>query len=92
VNSSDSIVSILSIDAWRSPEGWTWNNWFCVGETNVSLCDKSHRAILTHLRSEGLLSQGSAGKVTIEDDGYNLVVLARGTREPLFAIAYGEVE
>ena len=29
------------------------------------------------------------GQVAIEDDGYNVVVVERHTREPLYAIEYG---
>lgn len=85
-------VSILSIDAWNSPEGWTWNNWHKVGSVDVSICNRSHRAILAFMRREGYLGAGSIGRVAIEDDQYNVVIVAKGTREPLFAIAYGEAE
>jgi hypothetical protein len=85
-------VSILSIDAWRDGGGWQWNNWHKVGACHVSVCDRSPRAILRYMRAEGYITHSSAGRVAIEDDQYNIVVIARGTREPLFAIAYGEVQ
>jgi hypothetical protein len=84
-------ITLLSIDAWRDGPGWNWNQWFKVAMIPLSICDLSPRKLLTWLRSEGYLGSGTAGKVAIEDDGYNIVILARGTREPLFALAYGEV-
>lgn len=83
--------SLLSIDAWRDGSSWTWNNWHKVARVPVALADNTPRALLHWLRSFGYLTSGSAGRVAIEDDGYNIVIVARGTREPLFAIAYGEV-
>ena len=79
---------ILSIDAWRDPDGWTWNNWFHIGEYSHPI-DTSTRTILKTLREEGYLSEYSKGRVTIEDDQYNLVVIDKNTREPLIAIEYG---
>jgi len=86
-------VSILSIDAWRDGEGWTWNNWFKVGEITIGQLDtlKSNREICAYMRREGFLSAHSAGKVAIEDDQYNIVICERATLMPVFAIAYGEV-
>jgi hypothetical protein len=83
-------IKILSIDAWRDGSGgWTWNNWHKVGECPLELCDKTPRAILQWMREAGLMSQYSRGRAAIEDDGYNIVILDRGTREPLFALEYG---
>lgn len=80
---------ILSIDGWRDGSSWSWNNWHWVKNFPVELIDKNNRVILAWLRSEGVLSEHSKGRVTIEDDGYNLVIKAKGTLEPLFAIEYG---
>jgi hypothetical protein len=86
-------VSILSIDAWRTDQsGWTWNEWRKVGSCDVSVCDLSPRKLLVFMRSEGYLSAESAGHCAIEDDQYNIVIVQRTTREPLFAIAYGEAQ
>jgi hypothetical protein len=41
------------------------------------------------MREQGYLSAKSAGRVAIDDDQYNVVIVAKGTREPLFAIEYG---
>lgn len=68
---------ILSIDAWAGPEkqSWEWNNWHCVGNFPESLINESNRKILKYFRDElGMLNENSAGRVSIEDDGYNLVI------------------
>ncbi len=83
-------ISILSIDAWRNPDGWDWNNWFKVGTCPITMCDLTPRKLLRYLRAEGFLAQRSKGRVAIDDDQYNLVIVDRHTREPLFALAYGE--
>lgn len=80
--------SLLSIDAWREAGGWTWNNWHKVGTVPVSVCDLAPRAMLRRLRE---VIDIPAGTVAVEDDGYNVVIVARGTGEPLCAVAYGEV-
>lgn len=82
---------IVSIDAWNSPEGWTWNAWYSIGiipDDRLSILG-SVRKTLAYLRQAGHLSAYSAGRVAVEDDGYNLVVLDRGNRKPLLAIEAG---
>ncbi len=87
-------VSILSIDAWRNPDGWDWNMWHKVGKIDLATLEtlKTNRQILAYMREHGYLSAGSAGKVAVEDDQYNVVVVDRVNRMPLFAIAYGEAQ
>jgi len=80
--------NILSIDAWREPEGWFWNAWYKVGVFDLSEKDTT-RTILKDLRTMGFLSDYSKGRLTIEDDQYNLVIINRNTRQPIFAIEYG---
>ena len=85
-------LRVLSIDAWRDPDGWTWNAWYCAGSIALAdferIADKP-RSLLAWFRNAGMLSASSAGRVAIDDDGFNVVILARGTQEPLFAIEYG---
>lgn len=83
-------VNILSIDAWRDDSGWTWNNWFKVGTIRVADIPAKPRGIFHYMREHGYLSPVSRGRVSLEDDGYNAVICARGTGEPVYAIAYGE--
>lgn len=83
--------SLLSIEAWRDGSSWTWNSWHRLEYVPADLADLKPRALLKALRDRGTLAHATAGQLAIEDDGYNIVILARGTREPLYAIAYGEV-
>lgn len=83
-------IKVLSIDAWRDGNGWTWNNWYHVGDAPIELCDKTPRAILQWMRESGFMSEHSKGRCAIEDDQYNVVIVEKGTREPLFALEYGD--
>lgn len=84
---------ILSVEAWRDPEGgWTWNAWYDTGERYESHWPKTPREVFARLRELTLLSEASKGNMALEDDGYNLVVTNRNTREPIFAIEYGAEE
>lgn len=85
-------VRVLSIDAWRDPDGWQWNNWHDIGAVALPVCDMRPRAMLRALRDAGFLSPHATGRVAVEDDQYNVVIVARGTREPLIALAYGELQ
>ena len=86
-------MRILSIDAWRDPcGGWTWNQWFNRGTITRAEFDRiadSPRRTLRWLRENGALSAFSAGRVRVEDDGYNLVICSRADGEPLIALEYG---
>lgn len=102
-NNGEVMLRILSIDAWRDGPGWTWNNWHHVGDISKAdfeaLSDdangaplqahKANRKILAMFRERGYLRSTSGGKCSVDDDGHNVVVQARGTGEPLFAIEYG---
>jgi hypothetical protein len=81
---------VLSIDAWRYGDGWTWNDWRKMGE--VTFIPTTKRKILKMLREEGFLSDASKGTVSVEDDQYNVVVFDRATGEPLIAIEYGNAD
>lgn len=86
---------ILSIDAWRDSEGgWTWNQWYARGTLTAADLDKcapggrvDTRKLLTALRAEGL--DIPAGQVAVMDDQHNYVVVQKNTREPLYAVCYG---
>ena len=83
-------MNILSIDAWRYDDGWTWNAWYKVGTFDAPENTLGNtRKLLNYMRTEGYLSDYSKGRVYIDDDQYNMVICDRGTREPLFAIEYG---
>ena len=80
--------NVLSIDAWRDNEGWSWNQWFDAG--TIELDNLNNRHVLAAMREQGYLADNSKGKVSIDDDQYNLVICSRNTNEPIFAIVYGE--
>lgn len=83
---------ILSIDAWREMEGWTWNNWYTVGAISKDCVNWKPRQILKWFRVNGFLTENSVGKCAVFDDDYNIVIVARGTGRPLFAIEYGRFD
>ena len=80
---------VLSIDAWGNPEeGYEWNQWFHVGSIDLDLKNEDQDVIQLMI-DEGYLKEGSKGLGEVEDDGFNLVILDKTTRQPLFAIEYG---
>ena len=82
-------LRILSIIAFKDDGQWSWDSWRDVGTVEPTFFDLSTRGQLKYLRDELYLRRASVGKVAIEDDQYNLVVVDRATREPLFAVEYG---
>lgn len=81
---------VLSIDAWRGHEGgWDWNKWFDVGRAPVETLNYTPRRLLAWFRDEGYLSAQSAGRLAVQDDGYNIVITDRRNGCPLYAIEYG---
>lgn len=84
--------NILSIGAWRYGGDCTWNQWFILGTCSDDVLSLSTRKLLSYLRRGGFLGPGSIGRVSVDDDGYNVVIRARGTLEPLLAIEYGALQ
>lgn len=84
------VVRALYVDAWRDGNGWAWNSWHDRGMVPAAWCDLSPRMLLHRLRKRGGMTLPAPGYAAIEDDGYNLVIVMRGTREPVAALAYGE--
>lgn len=83
-------LRVLSIDAWRGCEGgWDWNDWHGVGYAPVEALKYTPRRLLAWMRSEGYITTQSAGRVAVQDDGYNLVIIDRRNGCPLYAIEYG---
>ena len=86
----DKKCRILRIDAWRNAGGgWDWNNWRSIGECPLEVTKLSARAFLKWMRENRILSANSAGRVRVEDDQFNLVILERHSGEPLIAVEYG---
>lgn len=84
------VVRLLCVDAWRDGGGWTWNAWHNRGMVPAAWCDLSPRMLLHRLRKRGGIALPAPGRAMIEDDGYNIVIMLRSTREPVAALAYGE--
>lgn len=84
-------MKILSIDAWRDGDGWTWNDWFTVGDITKEEFEtlKTNRQIIRYFRAEGYIGDKSKGLVGVDDDQYNIVITVRKNNRPLYAIEYG---
>lgn len=85
-------LNVLSIDAWNEGDGcWTWNNWYKVGSAPLEAMHWKPRQVLKYLRDAlGLLSGASKGKLAVEDDQYNLIIVEKRNHRPLYAIEYGQ--
>jgi hypothetical protein len=89
---------LLSIEAWRDPEGgWDWNNISTI-EGGIYIAEDSEllsssRKLLKYFRDNlCVLSDKSKGRVFVDFghdlmDGVLLVVHHKGTGEPLFALS-----
>ena len=82
-------MRVLSIDAWREAEGgWTWNNWFHVGDVEPEIVNLPPRQLFAKLREAGY-RMPNPGYAAVEDDGHNLTIIHRHTGEPVLAIEHG---
>ena len=87
------MVSVLSIDAWADGEdGWNWNMWTKVGSVDVAMCDKPEAEILAFMVAEGYCKEAALTGCYVEDDQYNMVVCDKENHQPLYALAYGELQ
>jgi len=83
---------ILSVDAWRDSDGWTYNNWWTVGHAPLSVTTWSNRRILKFMRDNYYLSDGSKGKIHVagwRETQYNIEIQERSNYRPLYAIEIG---
>lgn len=80
---------VFSIEAWAGMEegSWEWNNWFYVGE--LELTDSELNNPIERLIQEGFLKESARERGAVDDDGHNVVIVDKETREPIFAIEYG---
>ena len=80
---------VLSIDAWGNLEdGYDWNACYKVGSIDLDL-DAEDRQIIQAMVAAGYLTALALESAAVEDDGFNIVILDKETREPVFAIEYG---
>jgi hypothetical protein len=81
---------VLSIDAWGNQEdGYDWNSWHKVGTVDLDLNLDTDRDIIRAMVSAGYLTATGLDVCDIDDDGFNIVIVDKETREPVFAIEYG---
>jgi hypothetical protein len=83
---------LLSIDAWRDPDGgWTWNNAYTLEEGIVFHHSRlTPRKILAALRRWGYLTNESKGRCRVDDAGTAgdlYEIQDRATGEPLLALS-----
>ena len=90
--STGEFVDVISISALGNSSSWDWNDVHYVGMAPASLTKRSPRRILRWMRENDFLAESSKGKMEVVDDGYNLVIAFRHTREPLLALVYGETK
>jgi hypothetical protein len=81
--------NLLSVDAYRD-ETWQWNAWYTLEEDIfISEPELTPRKVLAMLRKWGYLTDASKGRLSVEDDGYNIVIQNKDTFEPIMALEYG---
>jgi hypothetical protein len=79
---------VLSIDAWGNLEdGYDWNACYKVGSIDLDL-DGEDRQIIQAMVAAGYLTALALESAEVEDDGFNIVILDKETREPVYAIEY----
>ena len=70
-------ISILSIDAWADGSGWTWNQWYRIGEIGSEELDTldTSEKLLAWMQEHGYLKADLVLDSTVEvmDDQYNIV-------------------
>ena len=83
-------MKILSIDAWgNEEEGYEWNAWFDIGNITKEEFEtlRSDEDFVNFFYQAGYINIET--RVVIEDDQYNIVVMAAEDLRPLYAIEYG---
>ena len=81
---------ILSIDARRDRDSWTWNQWWTRGTVALTESDLTPRKFCRMLREQGYLSDYSRGRVRVDmgraSEQVQIEIQDKATGEPLFAI------
>ena len=91
MSTEDKKLQVYIIDACRDEGGWYWNQWFKRGTIPEDVLITTNRKLLSYLRKEGFISFYSKGRVALENDGINIVVMLKSTRQPFLAIEYRNV-
>lgn len=88
-------MRVLSIDAWAGMEkhSWEWNNWSHVGDyLENAVGPLTEESALRFFKSQIIDDPKFDKKYEIEDDQYNLILVEKRSRRPLYAIEYGNQE
>ena len=56
------------------------------------MCDKPEAEILAFMVAEGYCKEAALTGCYVEDDQYNMVVCDKENHQPLYALAYGELQ
>ena len=77
------VYDVREIDAWREPEGWTWNDSFHMGY--MTTCAKNEKRALTAYlrRAHGI--RFKLNRTLIDSDGDVIEIRDRKTGEPIIA-------
>lgn len=73
---------VRQIDAWNSPDGWTYNDSWHVGEFRTNARNEK-RAFTNFLKRHGIVFKKNRTRIEYDGDIYE--IQDRKTREPLFA-------
>ena len=73
---------VRQIDAWNSPDGWTYNDSFRVGEFHTNARNEK-RAFTRFLNRHGIVFKKNRTRIEYDGDIYE--IQDRKTKEPLFA-------
>lgn len=74
---------IREIDAWNSPEGWTWNTSYYMGIMSTR-AENVRKALSNYLKHHHGITF-KANRTRTQDDGSVIEIIDRKTGEPLFA-------
>lgn len=84
---------LLSIDAWRDPEGWCWNTIYLL-ENSLEIDEAilTPRKIAAFLRRRGFLSHRSVGRIRVDmhpeiADGHLIEIRNKSKNKPLFVLS-----
>ena len=88
-------ITVMSIDAWRSPGGgWDWNDLARLGSFYAMFTwwdNLTPRELFKTLREEGYLRPQSRGNVKMEDEGDSNIVITSRSGKPLLLLEATEL-
>ena len=81
---------VRQIEGWNTPEGWTWNNSWFIGEftTKATTTKGTKKSFMNYLKNHGITFKKN--RILINDELDYLEIVDRKTKEPLFAAIWHE--